>query len=153
DGKLSAQFAGAPATKLSAIDKTSFKSDDGAMTIAFRRENDKVAEATVKADKTEMTFRRADLPREPAPGKATAEDRGGVVKSPLTWPSSRGSNAPGVADGQFPPLSWDAEKGRNVRWKTPIPGLGHSCPIVWGDRVYVTTAVSGDGKSEFKPGL
>lgn len=38
-------------------------------------------------------------------------------------------------------------------WKTPIPGLGHSCPIVWGDRVFVTTAVSSDPKSEFKPGL
>src|SRR5207253_1887670 len=38
-------------------------------------------------------------------------------------------------------------------WKTEIPGLGHACPIVWGDRVYVATAVSSDPKSELKPGL
>jgi outer membrane protein assembly factor BamB len=39
----------------------------------------------------------------------------------------------------------------NVKWKTPIPGLAHSSPVVWGDRVFVTTAVSGDPKSEFAP--
>jgi outer membrane protein assembly factor BamB len=153
DGKLTARFGGGPATKLSATDKSSFKSDEGDVTVAFRREGDRVAEATVKADKTEMTFRRADLPREPAPGKAAVEDAGGLVKSPLNWPSFRGPHASGVPDGQFPPVGWDAEKGRNVRWKTPIPGLGHSCPVVWEDRVYVTTAVSADGKAEFKPGL
>jgi outer membrane protein assembly factor BamB len=100
-----------------------------------------------------MAFKRVEPPREPAPGKTVVEDRGGVVKAPLNWPSFRGPNASGVADGQFPPLTWDVEKKSNVRWKTAIPGLGHSCPIVWGDRVYVTTAVSADGKAEFKPGL
>jgi outer membrane protein assembly factor BamB len=49
-----------------------------------------------------------------------------------------------VADGQHPPVTWDVATGANVRWKTPIPGLGHSCPVVWGDRVFLTTAVSGD---------
>jgi outer membrane protein assembly factor BamB len=38
-------------------------------------------------------------------------------------------------------------------WKTPIPGLGHSCPVIWGDRLFVTTAVSADPKSELKTGL
>jgi len=100
-----------------------------------------------------MIFRRAEAPKEPAPGKTAVEDKGGVVKQVLNWPSFRGPNASGVADGQFPPIAWDAGKMVNVRWKTPIPGLGHSCPVVWEDRVYVTTAVSADGKSEFRPGL
>jgi len=69
------------------------------------------------------------------------------------WPSFRGHNATGVADGQNPPVSWDATKNVNIRWKTPIPGLGHSSPIVWGNRVFVTTAVSSDSKSEFRPSL
>jgi hypothetical protein len=47
---------------------------------------------------------------------------------------------PGVADGQSPPLAWDAEKSVNVRWSTPIPGLGHSSPIIWGDRIFLTTS-------------
>ncbi len=63
------------------------------------------------------------------------------------WPSFRGPFAGGVADGQDLPVSWDVESGENVRWKTPIPGMGHSSPVVWGDRVFVTTAVAaGDVK-------
>ncbi len=153
DGKLNARFGSASAIQLSAIDKVSFKTEVGAVTITFRREGDKVAGLTLKVDNTELAYKRVEGSKEPAPGAATVEDKGGVVKSPLNWPSFRGPNACGVADGQFPPLTWDADKKVNVRWKTPIPGLGHSCPVVWGDRVWVTTAVSGDGKSEFKPGL
>jgi hypothetical protein len=57
-----------------------------------------------------------------------------------------------VADGQNPPVTWDVEKGVNIRWKTPIPGLGHSCPIVWGDRVFLTTAISGDANAGLRAG-
>ena len=68
------------------------------------------------------------------------------------WPSFRGPAASGVADGQNPPTAWDAETGHNVLWSTPIPGLGHSSPIVWGDRIYLTTAVSEDPASVFRYG-
>jgi dipeptidyl aminopeptidase/acylaminoacyl peptidase len=153
DGQLSADFgAGAP-IKLRALDKVSFQSDGGAFTVTFRREGDKLTGLSLKRGTTETNFRRAEPSREPAAGIPRIEDKGGIVKVPLNWPSFRGLNGSGVADGQFPPLNWDADKKLNVRWKTPIPGLGHSCPIVWGDRVYVTTAVSGDGKADFKPGL
>jgi outer membrane protein assembly factor BamB len=66
------------------------------------------------------------------------------VEKAAPWPSFRGSFASGNADGQRPPLSWDVPAGRNVRFKTTVPGLGHSCPVVWGDRVYLTTAVGGE---------
>jgi outer membrane protein assembly factor BamB len=69
------------------------------------------------------------------------------------WPSFRGPNASGVADGANAPVSWDAIKSVNVKWKTPIPGLAHSSPVVRGDRVFVTTAASSDPKSEFGPRL
>jgi outer membrane protein assembly factor BamB len=65
-----------------------------------------------------------------------------TVAAATNWPQFRGPSATGVADGQQPPITWDVKTGTNVRWKTPIPGLGHSGPIVWGDRVFVTTAVS-----------
>lgn len=55
------------------------------------------------------------------------------------WPRWRGPLGTGVAPHADPPRVWGERK--NVRWKTPIPGLGHSTPIVWGDRVFVTTAV------------
>lgn len=69
------------------------------------------------------------------------------------WPSFRGKGAAGVADGQKTPASWDATKGVNVVWKTPIPGIAVSSPIVWGDTVFVTTAVSSDPAAPFRHGL
>ncbi len=69
------------------------------------------------------------------------------------WPSFRGPSASGVADGERIPDTWDVAGGKNVRWKTPIPGLAHSSPVVAGDRVFVTTAVSSKGAATFKPGL
>ena len=69
------------------------------------------------------------------------------------WPAFRGANASGVADGVPTPTSWDATKSTNILWKTAIPGLAHSSPVVWGDRVYVTTAVSSKGNEYFRHGL
>lgn len=74
------------------------------------------------------------------------------TREPFQWPSFRGPSASGVADGQHPPTSWDAETGHNVLWSTPIPGLGHSSPIVWDDRIFLTTAVSEDPASVFRYG-
>jgi len=67
------------------------------------------------------------------------------------WPSFRGPGATGVLDApRNPPTSWNIAANRNLAWRTAIPGLGHSSPIVWGDRVFVTTAVSSDPKSVFQ---
>lgn len=69
------------------------------------------------------------------------------------WPSFRGPHAAGVADGQNLPDRWSAEEGVHLRWKTAIPGLAHSSPVVWGNHLFVTTAVAKNTSSEFKPGL
>jgi outer membrane protein assembly factor BamB len=58
------------------------------------------------------------------------------------WPSFRGPQASGVSDAHTLPATWDAEKSINVRWKTPIPGLAHSSPVAWGDRIFLTTAIN-----------
>ncbi len=68
------------------------------------------------------------------------------------WPSFRGPNGTGVAEGSTLPNTWDIEKSTNILWKTPIPGLGHSSPIVWGESIFVTTAISGDPNSKFVHG-
>ena len=59
------------------------------------------------------------------------------------WPQFRGRAGNGIGAGN-PPVTWNVTDGTNVAWHTAIPGLGHSCPIVWGDRVFLTTAVSTD---------
>ena len=70
-----------------------------------------------------------------------------------SWPSFRGAQAAGIADGQNLPDRWDVTSGENVLWRTPIPGLAHSSPIVWGNRIFVTSAVSSTPGASFKPGL
>ena len=69
------------------------------------------------------------------------------------WPQFRGPSASGVGDGSNPPVRWDAGKGTNIVWSTQIPGLAVSSPVVWGDRVFVTTAVSSDPNQTLRTGL
>ena len=64
------------------------------------------------------------------------------------WPGFRGPSASGIAEGFALPERWDVEAGENLLWKTAVPGLAHSSPIVWGDRVFVTTAVRTGGEAE-----
>ena len=60
------------------------------------------------------------------------------------WPGWRGPRGDGTSAEKGVPETWGPKE--NVRWKTPIPGVGHSSPIVWGDRVFVTTCVDEDKK-------
>lgn len=69
------------------------------------------------------------------------------------WPSFRGPHASGVADGPELPAAFDAASGEGIRYRVEIPGLGHSSPIVWGDRLFLTTAVGRDPAARFQPGL
>ncbi|HYP28996.1 MAG TPA: PQQ-binding-like beta-propeller repeat protein [Blastocatellia bacterium] len=69
------------------------------------------------------------------------------------WPSFRGRHASGVAEKQELPEKWDGSKGTNIKWKTRIPGLAHSSPVVWGDRLFVTSAISSRGDGTFRHGL
>ena len=72
---------------------------------------------------------------------------------PRNWPSFRGDGSAGNGDGQRAIGEWDAASGKNIKWKTPIPGVATSSPIVWGNRVFATTAVSSAGNNSFKTGL
>jgi len=64
------------------------------------------------------------------------------------WPHWRGPLATGMAPQGNPPLKWDEKT--NVRWKVPIPGKGSSTPVVWGDRVFVLSAVKTDRQAAAK---
>ena len=72
-----------------------------------------------------------------------------VNTSAQNWPSFRGPNASGVAEGTNPPVTWSVENSQNLLWKTAIPGLSHSSPIVWGNQIYLITAIAGDAKEGF----
>ena len=55
------------------------------------------------------------------------------------WPMWRGPQGDGTSDDVRLPLRWDGPSGENIRWKTRLPGEGHSSPIVWKDSVFVTS--------------
>jgi hypothetical protein len=79
----------------------------------------------------------------PPPASAARED----------WPSFRGRGARGVSEGHPLPASWNVSPPENIRWKTPIPGLSHASPIVWGNSVFVVTAVSSRADETLRVGL
>ena len=68
------------------------------------------------------------------------------------WPQFRGIAAAGVAEGFSLPAEWDMASGKNVLWKTDIPGIGHSSPIVWGDDIFLSTSISGNKDTSLKIG-
>ena len=70
----------------------------------------------------------------------------------VDWPQFRGIRAVGVAEGFSLPATWNAADGTNIVWKTPIPGLGLSSPIVWKDEVFISTSISGRDDAGLKVG-
>jgi len=78
------------------------------------------------------------------------------VLSAADWPAYRGPGASGVGQGAAP-ASWNGDAStaavRNIKWKAAIPGLGHSSPVILGDKLFVTTAISSAGKAPLKIGL
>ena len=67
-----------------------------------------------------------------------------------TWMSWSGPLGTGYAPDSNPPMTWSETS--NVRWKTEIPGSGHASPVVFGDRIFVLTAVkTGEAEPTAEP--
>ena len=73
----------------------------------------------------------------------------GVTVQAGNWPQFRGPHGQGVSDEAALPSTWSP--ATNVAWKTAIAGLGHSSPIVWGNHVFLTTAIEGESLPGAKP--
>jgi outer membrane protein assembly factor BamB len=69
------------------------------------------------------------------------------------WPSFRGYMSSGVLDVADLPESFDVASSSNIRWKTEVPGLGLSSPVIWDNKLFITTAISESDKEGFKTGL
>lgn len=64
------------------------------------------------------------------------------------WPGWRGPRGDGTSLGKNVPTQWNGETGKNILWRTRMPGRAHSSAIVWGDRVFVTTCVKAEQKRQ-----
>src|SRR5262245_25819180 len=73
------------------------------------------------------------------------------AKPDPNWPQWRGPDGQGVSTETGLPTEWSAT--RNIKWKTPIEGRGHSSPIVWGKRIFLTTALDGKPIAGRAPGV
>ncbi len=92
------------------------------------------------------TFVKLAMDRESVPRLA------GSPTGQARWTRFRGNRGDGIADGLGLPIGFDATIGKGMEWKTKIPGVGHSSPIIWGDRVFVTSAeaISKDPKYDLR---
>ncbi|MGA2135274.1 MAG: PQQ-binding-like beta-propeller repeat protein [Bryobacteraceae bacterium] len=61
---------------------------------------------------------------------------------PDEWPGWRGPSSNGVSELKNLPSAWS--NSRNVAWKAAVPGRGHSSPVIWGNRIFLTTDIEGD---------
>ncbi len=68
------------------------------------------------------------------------------------WPSFRGNAADGNGTGT-PPATWNVETGENILFRVAVPGLGHSSPVIWGDRLFLTSSVPEGEEASLKVGL
>jgi hypothetical protein len=165
-GKLIGSITGQPSLTYVPVDNTNFKAVEfGGITITFNQTGDftlkqgersfvfkkvKAEEKTAEAKAAEVE--KKETKTETAIAIASKAKKNGVAAA-KNWPSFRGMFAAGVADGQNPPTTWNAEKSVNIKWKTPIPGMAHSSPVIWGNRVFITTTISSDTSSKLRVGL
>ena len=127
------------------------------ITFTFSVENGKAVGFKFEQSENTMEFVRAEE-KEPAKMATSESDKPvetgpRTVEKPENWTGFRGNQASGIADGQYPPTVWNAEEWINISWKTPIPGLAHSSPIIWQDKIFITTAISSDTSSTYRVGL
>lgn len=69
------------------------------------------------------------------------------------WPSYRGYYANGYMKNTALPDSFNVESGFNVQWNIEIPGMGLSCPVIWDNKIFITTAISEEDDEGYLPGL
>jgi len=75
------------------------------------------------------------------------------VSTNQQWPGFRGPSGLGFIENANPPTVWNAETNKNIKWKTAIPGLGHSSPVIWDNYLFVTTAINTSSSEMLKGGL
>ena len=160
---LIVQPPGQPALTLSATAQETFNIVEApGLTVAFAGRGGMVERLLLTTPQGTQTFPRladgapaAAAPATPPPAPPAPADpvKPAARTAAKPWPAFRGANAAGNGDGQGAVSEWNVENGTNVRWKTPIPGFTTASPIVWGNKVFVVTAISSAGDKTFRTGL
>lgn len=140
-------------TELTPFAERVFRSADSAVTVRYLGRAGSVEAISIeRGGQPAIRLRsrdHAELARVTIPAETPEE----VVAAPTVhWPGFRGANRSGIGDGVDPPLEFDLDSGVGVAWRVDLPGLGNSSPIVWGNVVYVTSAVAEGGSVPLRVG-
>ncbi len=144
---------GQPKVELVAVGEDRFEDAAGQVAVRFGGRGGLVEGLSINRGGEVSRYGAVTSDPVPLPKATAAPVEAGPRTAPRNWPSFRGPDASGNGDGQGVPTTWDVATGRNVRFKTPLPGLANASPIVWGDRIFVTTAASGKGDNSIRTGL
>ena len=175
DDKLMLSFAGSPQKS----ELVPFKEHEFIGTtanVSFVVEEQQTIAVNVSIQGTVFELKRTDPPKKKSvadadagngegaktePGNAEVPDLQPDVTAALAadlaisspnWPGFRGNGSRGVAEGQQPPVEWDVEENKNIKWKIKTEGLGLSCPVIWEQHLFITSAVSDDDSGNFRTG-
>lgn len=168
--QLIGSVSGQPSLTYAPVDNNNFKAVEfSGIEITFNSTGNQVADFTLKQGGRSFVFKKLKAEEKtaetnPAESEKKETKAETTIAAPASkakkngiaaknWPTFRGLFATGVADGQNPPTTWNAEKSVHIKWKTPIPGMAHSSPVIWGDRVFITTAITSDTSSKLRVGL
>jgi outer membrane protein assembly factor BamB len=149
------QIDGGHAVKMTAAAEHSFQSPGGDVRASFWGRAGTIEGIFLERPEAEPERLRRSV-AEPLGARAyqTKEEEDWAVGEPTVhWPSFRGANASGIGDGADTLTDWNLETGKGVRWTAELPGLGNSSPVVWGNQVFVTTAVAEGMEQSIRTGL
>ena len=161
EGQLTLELADHSAVALVPTAERAFANSEAGIELSYRGRAATVEGLTIEIPGQEPLYMGpADPPADPTAVAAESKvaDRpessaGSAFEPRVHWPGFRGTNRDGIGDAtNKPPVHFDLESGDGVAWKAALPGLGNSSPIVWGDRVYVTTAIAEGGSTPLKVG-
>jgi outer membrane protein assembly factor BamB len=162
EGELMGQVTGGPMVRLIPSAENVFTINEVNATLTFDGRGGLIESVGLVQGAANLTLARvtgdaaAAPPAAPAAAPAAATAPPTVVSratGPRNWPSFRGDGTSGNGDGQHAVTEWDVASGKNIKWKTAVPGIANSSPIVWANRIFVTSAFSKTGDNTFRTGL
>ena len=154
DSGLSVSINGEAPVAVAAVGDKAFRSADGSLELSFSGRAGEIEGVVVRHGDAEPSYSRRSVAEPVGAAAYTADADGWKVDKPtVNWPSFRGDNAAGIGDGADTLTDWDLETGEGVMWTAELPGLGNSSPVVWGNKVIITTAVAEGIEQNIKTGL
>jgi outer membrane protein assembly factor BamB len=156
-GALLFQVQGQPQVRLVPTAPNVFRVVEVNATLTFNDRGGVVESVSLVQGPVTLTLARATEAAPPAETAAPAPIATAAAirraTGPRNWSAFRGDGAAGNGDGQQAVTEWDVSTGKNIKWKTPIPGIATASPIVWGNRIFTVTALSKGGDNTFRTGL